>query len=114
MDTMNRSKAGKSWKETDEAGLRVMPGHAGLHGPTLGEDVWLLENKDNGALYGWWPTRHDAVAALAVHASGGGLKNHNRGKKMRAHSRDWFEPIPVPVGAIRFEDVTFIEWGERY
>lgn len=110
MDTMNRSKTGKSWKQTDEAGLRVMPGHAGLDGPAIGEDVWLLENTDNGALYGWWPTRHDAIAALTIHASG----DNNRGKKMRAHHQDWFEPIPVPVGAIRFEDVTFIEWGETY
>jgi hypothetical protein len=71
--------------------IRVLPAHDGYRGPAIGPTVWILEH--NGTMWGVWPTRHDAIAARVK------LANTN------CYKEDWFNVIPLPVGAVRLTDI---------
>lgn len=84
--------------EHDYNGHRIKPGHDGQPyghptGPYRQQYVWLLCRHDD-KLYGYWESRHDAVGAATV------LEQFNRTQRP-----EWFEPVRVPVGSARTNDV---------
>jgi len=79
----------------DYNGIRIKPGHNGTKAlPFGGDDVWLLKRNDD-KLYGYWNSRHDAVAARTT-------------KFRNTVKREWLEPIMVPTGTVRMSDVVVI------
>lgn len=82
----------------DSNGFRIHPGHTGLQGPHIGETVWLLVREQDAKMWGVWPTRHDAVGVLATCRI-----------FQVVNSPEWIEPVPVPVGSVRLDDVIMLD-----
>jgi len=74
-------------------GIRIKPPHTGEYGPPVGETVWLLRRNDD-KLFGLWTSRHDAIGVRATLAN---------------HQREWLEPIAVPVGSVRIDDIVLLD-----
>jgi len=73
----------------DVNGFRIKPGHKQVASIDIGPGVWLLERED-GKLYGYWQTRHDAIGARL------GIANARP---------NWFEPVQVSAGSVRIKDI---------
>jgi hypothetical protein len=71
--------------------IRILPAHNGHRGPPIGPTIWILE--DCGTMWGPYATRHEAIGARAR------LANTN------CYKEDWFNVVPIPAGAIRFDDI---------
>lgn len=77
----------------DENGLRIKPGHTGHRGPPFGPTVWLAVRHDDKA-WGPFDSRHEAVGFIATRFAVDGAND--------------YEPVPVPVGSFRFDDVVVV------
>jgi len=84
--------------EHDYNGIRIKPGHTGVATPPFGPKVWILKRHDDKMLGGPWETRHDAIGARS--------RAIRQGTTSKA---EWWEPVKVPIGSIRMEDLISIE-----
>lgn len=71
----------------DENGIKIKPGHTGHRGPPVGPWTWLVRRHDDKC-FGPFENRHEAIGWIA-----------------RRRDVQDYEPVAIPVGSFRFDDV---------